>query len=358
MQPTLHPKSRARADGRLSESIRWDPVSDSTLVSVVIAAYNAEDYIHHALESVLKNQGVSLEVIVVDDCSSDKTTEVVEAYEKGYNQVCLLRRSKKGGPSAARNDGIRQATSKWIAVLDVDDEFLPQRLMQLTDGGQLADVEAVADNLQLFNFGDRIDGGFAFPASWASNEPLSLEKFVGRDFPGSETRWRSIGLCKPIVRRQFLVDHNLFYDEDISMAEDLLFYCRLIAAGGRFVMIKDAYYRYALRPQSLSQREAPSASNSNHLDKLLLVNERLLALDNSVKFVRLLKMRRRALWYEQFAIALKEGRPLEAFKAFRQAGLLLVGSRTLKRLFSKLKSAVDPDHPSGQPKWDWKASTR
>ena len=332
--------SKIWSNGELSGCTSCDPGSGLILVTVIVAAHNADDYIHYALDSVLNNQDVSLEVIVVDDCSSDKTAEVVEGYRSRHNQVVLLRRNKKGGPSAARNDGIRQARGKWIAVLDADDEFLPNRLLQMTAYGQSVSAEAVADNLQLFHFADRTDSELAFPAAWATDEPLSLATFVKRDFPGSQIRWRSLGLCKPLLLRQAIVDRGLLYDEDVSMAEDLLFYCRLIATGGRFMMIKDAYYRYALRSQSLSQREAPSAINSANLRKLLLVNTRIAEMSSSEAFIRLLEDRRRALWYEQFSRALKDWRPLLSCTALWQAGLIFVGKRMLERFVGRLRSAV------------------
>ena len=329
------PRSAGSDDQWLNPS-RDISAAPDPLVTVIVAAHNAADYITYALNSTLNDQGVTLEVIVVDDCSSDNTIEIVQSFQDKYRQVRLIKRAHRGGPSAARNDGLRNAVGKWVAILDADDEFLPQRLSNLTAYGRSVDAEAVADNLQMFRFEDRAIEGLAFPSSWSSQHPLTLEELIERDFPGSQVIWRSLGLCKPIFLRRILLERGICYDEDISMAEDFLFYSRFIAAGGRLFLIKDAHYRYALRQTSLSQLEAPSSGNLDFLEKLLLVNERVRHLTKTKRVRRLLERRRKALWYEQCALFLKEQRFIAAFGAAWHAGALLLTKRMSERLITRL----------------------
>lgn len=95
------------------------------LVSVVIPAYNSEDTIGRAVESVLKQDYSSLEVIVVDDGSKDETAAAVEALND--NRVRVIRQAN-AGPAAARNRGIRESRGEFVAFNDDDDEWLPGRL--------------------------------------------------------------------------------------------------------------------------------------------------------------------------------------------------------------------------------------
>lgn len=97
----------------------------SPQVSVVIPAYNRERSVRAAVDSALAQQGVAVEVIVVDDGSQDGTAGVVEAIDDP--RVSLVRQSN-GGVSAARNTGIRNARGEWVAFLDSDDVWLPQKL--------------------------------------------------------------------------------------------------------------------------------------------------------------------------------------------------------------------------------------
>ncbi len=97
-------------------------VSGHDRVSVIIPAYNAAQFISHALASTLEQTHPNIEVIVVDDGSSDATPEIVAAYG---SRVTLLRLSGRYGVSAARNAGVAQATGDWFAFLDADDWWPP-----------------------------------------------------------------------------------------------------------------------------------------------------------------------------------------------------------------------------------------
>ena len=93
-------------------------------ISAVIPAYNAEKYIARCLDSVLAQTCPVDEIIVVDDGSKDKTADIV----RSYGDKVKLIQQENAGVSAARNTGILAATGDWIAFLDADDEWLPQKI--------------------------------------------------------------------------------------------------------------------------------------------------------------------------------------------------------------------------------------
>jgi glycosyltransferase involved in cell wall biosynthesis len=98
-------------------------VTEGPLVSVVIPAYNAERYVGEAIESVLAQAYSSLELIVVDDGSSDGTAEVVA----GYSEATLIAQ-ENSGPSAARNRGFAASAGEVVAFHDSDDAMTPDKL--------------------------------------------------------------------------------------------------------------------------------------------------------------------------------------------------------------------------------------
>jgi glycosyltransferase involved in cell wall biosynthesis len=102
-------------------------VSSKPLVSVIIPAFNASRHIRQTLESVLTQTYQNIEVIVVDDGSSDTTTDVVEEFVKRDTRFQLFRQSN-AGVGAARNAAIRKARGKYIAPLDADDLWFPKKL--------------------------------------------------------------------------------------------------------------------------------------------------------------------------------------------------------------------------------------
>ncbi|MEJ5260302.1 MAG: glycosyltransferase family A protein [Anaerohalosphaeraceae bacterium] len=98
-------------------------------ISVIIPAYNNEQHLSRAIHSVLAQSRPADEIIVVDDGSTDRTAEVAAAF--GDKIRCI--RQDNRGPGAARNAGIQAASGEWIAFLDADDEWLPDKLALQTE---------------------------------------------------------------------------------------------------------------------------------------------------------------------------------------------------------------------------------
>lgn len=103
--------------------------SNEHSVSVIIPVYNLADHISRAIDSVLEQIYQPNEIIVIDDGSTDDTVSVVSKYG---SKVKLIQQ-QNAGPSAARNTGIKTATSQWIAFLDADDEWVPEKLQLQID---------------------------------------------------------------------------------------------------------------------------------------------------------------------------------------------------------------------------------
>ena len=99
-------------------------------VSVIIPTWNRAAWLAEAVDSVLSQEGVEVECIVVDDCSTDHTASVLARYGE---QVRSIRLPVNRGPAAARNVGIRAARAEWLAFLDSDDRFLPGKLARQLD---------------------------------------------------------------------------------------------------------------------------------------------------------------------------------------------------------------------------------
>ena len=94
---------------------------DFGLISIIMAAYNAEKTIEQAINSVLNQTYPNFELLVVNDCSTDKTAALVEAVAKKDNRVRLISNKKNSGVSYTRKHGLEEARGEWIAILDSDD---------------------------------------------------------------------------------------------------------------------------------------------------------------------------------------------------------------------------------------------
>ena len=99
---------------------------NNPIVSVIIPAYNVEKYIRNAIDSVLGQTYKDIEIIVVDDGSTDGTKKSLEPYIKDNKIIYLYQNNR--GLSGARNSGIKTAKGEYIALLDADDLFYPSKI--------------------------------------------------------------------------------------------------------------------------------------------------------------------------------------------------------------------------------------
>lgn len=108
------------------KKVKSIPLEDSPLVSVVIPAYNAEEYIEETLQSVLTQTYKNIEVIVVDDGSTDRTLQIINKYKSDL----MLITQKNKGVSVARNTAVDKAMGEWIAFIDADDIWFPKKIAE------------------------------------------------------------------------------------------------------------------------------------------------------------------------------------------------------------------------------------
>lgn len=98
------------------------------LVSVIMPTYNCGKYIERSVESVIAQTMTDWELLIVDDCSTDNTAEVLQPYLERYPNIHYHCLQENGGPAVARTEAIRRASGKYVAFLDSDDLWLPEKL--------------------------------------------------------------------------------------------------------------------------------------------------------------------------------------------------------------------------------------
>ncbi|NWJ24244.1 glycosyltransferase family 2 protein [Rhizobium sp. RM] len=220
-------------------------------VSFVIAAYNAADTITAAIQSALEQKHVDLEILVVDDCSSDETRSIVAEIGGNDPRVKLIALERNGGPGAARNAGIEAATGRWIAVLDADDVIRPERTACMVSRAETANAAIAVDNLDVVYLDDR-PMDTMFPEDMLENMPvLTLEQFIGSNVLFRTTF--NFGYMKPMFRRNFLNDNALRFREEIRIGEDYILLASALAAGGLCVIEPKPGYIYNIREGSISR---------------------------------------------------------------------------------------------------------
>jgi glycosyltransferase involved in cell wall biosynthesis len=221
-------------------------------ISAIIPTYNRASLVPRAINSVLAQTLPVDEVVVVDDGSVDNTREVVERY--GPPVRYLYQRNQ--GLSAARNAGVRQATSTWVAFLDDDDEWLPDKTER-----QTAALRAAPDAVLCY-------GG----PLWTM--PSGESHFIAPDPP--EKLWPNIRLRSPITPCATLVRRDVFlasggYSEQLRCVEDWEFAIRFVR--GRKVTAVEGVplVKVYEHPNSMSKSgSAMLATELSILDSLLV----------------------------------------------------------------------------------------
>lgn len=191
------------------------------LVSIIVPAYDCAHFLPDALDSILAQQYPNMEVIVVDDGSSDGSAEIAEAYGSPVKVV----RQKNQGPAAARNRGVRESRGEYLAFLDGDDAWLPGKL--------LAQMEHFASHREV----GIVYGRFK---RWRMNEEGKyppMETFISPDNNGGiddrESGWiyHQLLLDGIIHIITAVIPRSLFetlggFDESLRVGEDYDFWLR------------------------------------------------------------------------------------------------------------------------------------
>ncbi|MFD2528366.1 glycosyltransferase [Polaribacter marinaquae] len=189
---------------------------NNLLVSVIIPTYNRKQYLEKTILSVLNQTYKNIEVLVIDDGSSDNYAKsVCEKFEK-----CFYYYKNNGGVSSARNYGVRKAKGSFIAFLDDDDIWVKEKLkIQINALINHNDIDCVHGPVEVIDECDNRKGIFY----GASKE--KTHKRSGYVF------WNALGVwlvkaSTPLIRKE-VFKGNLFFDEDIEVGEDTDFYQRM-----------------------------------------------------------------------------------------------------------------------------------
>lgn len=219
-------------------------------VSVVIACYNAETFLSKSVHSVLNQTHTDLECIVVDDASTDSTPQLLLEMAKSDSRIVPVFQDRNQGPAAARNRAIDIATGDFIALLDADDTYAPERLERLVSLAREKKADVVVDNQSVRHFGEDVHLYKAFDFL-PEKRPryFSQEAFMRYSF---RVLCLDVGYMKPMFSTSFLRQNRLRYDERLRLAEDFEFYVRVMALNPRFFGIDYCGYNYYIRPGSLS----------------------------------------------------------------------------------------------------------
>lgn len=265
-------------------------------------AYNGERFIAQSILSVLAQTYRGLELIVIDDGSTDRTADIVREFQKTDNRIRYIRQ-KNSGQAAARNTGIRDSQGDLIAFLDQDDLWLEQKLEVQIKAIDEAGVDVVFSSGDIFSEED-------VPCEFVSF-PGMAGKYQGREMFRLLFIYNRIPVLTAIVRKEALSKSSLL-DEDLRYqgADDYDLWLRMAAGGATFLGLADKLVRYRVHRDQASgsmirMLEAELAVLRKHESNILLNQQ-----DKSRRF--------RSICQQLICALLEEGRAGEARKCFKE----------------------------------------
>ena len=209
------------------------------LISVIIPVFNVKDYLTECLESVVNQTYKNLEIIIVDDASTDGSSEICDNYAKMDNRIKVFHQEKNQGQSVARNKGIDNSKGNIITFIDSDD-FIHERM-----------IEVLYENLNKFN----ADISFCDFSREAIDKDIKSKPKLIEKYTMYETLYERnnpvVGNCAKLYKKSIF--DNIRYPEG-KIYEDAFIIHRIIENAEKFVFIDDKLYYWRIRKGSTTEQ--------------------------------------------------------------------------------------------------------
>lgn len=225
-------------------------------VSFIVPAYNVSMYIKECIESIINQTEKEIEIIIVDDGSSDDTPAICDEYKKKDDRILVIHK-QNGGLSSARLAGFKKATGKYVLFVDGDDYIESDMAKKLVMSAE----ENHSDVVLCGYYTNSKKGQFA--------HYLSLDKKIiyGRDdiienyiqpFIGTKSNGINLPrfLCFKLLKRE-LIKYDFFKHENIYFSEDVVFNLLYTDYVNIISIVNEPLYHYRLNPTSLSNKHRP-----------------------------------------------------------------------------------------------------
>lgn len=209
-------------------------------VSIIVPIYNVLEYLERCVNSLFQQKYKNIEIILVDDCSTDGSRELAQKLAEKDSRCIFIQREKNGGLSAARNTGMKVASGEWLAFVDSDDWVTEDYISAMYDVAKKDDADIVMSSIYYY-----YENG-----SYKEVSPFA-------DLTTKSSQREKIALCRPYAWGK-LYKNNLFkirkikFPEDIWRSEDISTIIPLMSYTDKISILNKPLYYYYQRKTSLS----------------------------------------------------------------------------------------------------------
>lgn len=216
-------------------------------VSVIMPVYNVEKYIDRAIESIINQSFQDWELIVVDDCSTDKSINIAKKYADQDGRIKIVMHEFNRGVSLARNTGICNAIYQYICFVDPDDYCGREYLQAMIDAVEEEQAELVVSGFVKEYSGEISRTLIPFNKVNMSFKDALVEMVKKEHFDWSP--------CDKLFLREKIVSNNVFFSSNYKLAEDLDFCWRYLKLCKRITFIPSYQYHYVMHYDSATHKK-------------------------------------------------------------------------------------------------------
>lgn len=233
------------------------------LVSIVIPVYNAAEYLDLCLQSIIKQTYQCLEIIVVNDGSTDKSYKIIQKYQKKDSRIIVFD-NENHGVSYSRNYGISYAHGEYLIFIDSDDYIDSRYIEKLVNAVEKNRVNLAICRYKTFSKGQKFDGGLKYGPN--------LVHSLNDDFYFLSTLGGlPYGPVGKIYKLDIIKNHNIKFREDISNGEDQIFNFSYFKKVNNYCLINEELYFYQIHNNSLSRNHSKKMLNDLYIARKYLV---------------------------------------------------------------------------------------
>jgi glycosyltransferase involved in cell wall biosynthesis len=213
-------------------------------VSIIVPVYNVEKYLKQCLDSIINQTFKDIEIIIVNDCSTDGSLAIIKQYQKKDSRINLINHKKNIGVSKARNEGIKAAKSKYISFVDSDDWVREDYVETLFNDIEKHKCDVFIEGFITYN--NKTSEYRVRKFSFLSKRYKNHKSLILLPSPNSAPWSR-------IYNKSFLLENNLNFH--LKACEDSLFFYKLILANPKIVIKETPIYFYRVaREESITSK--------------------------------------------------------------------------------------------------------
>lgn len=214
------------------------------LVSVIMPVYNSEKYLEGSLDSIIDQTVKEIEIIVVDDGSTDSSPAIIEEYSKKDQRIITITQGN-AGPSKARNTGIKRSRGKWLYFMDSDDTLERTMFQDLLTASDEYDV--ICSGVTKHYIGEKIHRKVMRPTATATKSEGEFCEYLKLLSVDENQDVIFNYLWNKLFRSSVINNNKIRFDECIKLGEDFIFICEVLKTTARIHTVEKEYYHYFVR---------------------------------------------------------------------------------------------------------------